>query len=522
MSIVESQEFEYLELIHLSHQFDRLSENVTQNYEPLNQIAIQSLQLMDKYRALSPDFDKYIRYLKSQHPNETELWTKYDSKWAKLITKENEISINKVEKEVKEVSNSSSPPPTAEDSVEQLQSFALSDIHEDDVNSSNNQIFNNFKRALQINIIGHNFSDNIYLINTYLTINTIKSHPKDLKQIIDNRYFELLFFQYYNNLNEYQSVSKTTNDGYKNPHNHATTLNILNSTYSKANLYYTKVEPIIFKSLKNGIKLPLEVYYYYLIKFYYLAGLFKELRLHKFNEEFLSLLLNSDGGLSNNDTNYSLQLLLSLKSLKVYLFSMYGLASIFTKPFKSLSYINNETVMDILTIEETGFDYRLYNEVLLPLSKSNFKQAHESLSNPQFILQATSMLYYSLPTNKRSSTSTGFFQHINKIIDLKSFLLIISMTKQISRSKLFNILGHDIKDGADVDSLTSNLLSLIAVLGLGKLGIGYKIEEEMFYNNEENHVEDELQVKLNKVTNDIYGDSMATLMKGLLMEKFFS
>ncbi|KAK6459935.1 hypothetical protein DFJ63DRAFT_337895 [Scheffersomyces coipomensis] len=594
--MMDSNDFDYLQLTQLNQQFDRILENqpINDNHrQKLIQIALTSLQVMEKYSALQPKYVKFIDYLKTE-ASRTNTSPSYNIDWIDSDKPVNNSLLIQLDLEFKNLLLYPSSNHTNEindDDESDIPNFSSSGDSSTSTNSKDD-LFNRFKQVLIINIIKRKFSQNVQLIITYSSIHSFNLSPRDITQVKSNNFLQFLFYQYYNNLNAWSSspiqlkwpnqddtpaqnpqqqldgsnrtwVSRSTaptnistSSDLSSPFNNSNSFKILDAIYAKAVGYYTKIEPILSKINKTNTSnedytggIFEEIHYYWLIRFYNLTILFKKFEFYEFNKEFESLFLNSTSPtspLSNNSTNTnatsmgfsssssavntitipnpSLQFLIDLPTLKSDIFSMYAIVSIFIKPFKALSFLEKDAIIDTFNINDSTLDTTIYTNVLLPLSNAKLSQVHEFLTSRSFLIEFGSNLEYLLPINDKQSGSGSFISYVIRIIDFKSFLLIISITKQIPRIKLFEMLGYINPTPEVVSNLTASLLNLMGILGLGKLGIGYKVDQELFFNQNQGidqKFANDLQIKINELTNDVYGDSVATLMKGILTEKFF-
>ncbi|KAK6459554.1 uncharacterized protein RJT20DRAFT_132683 [Scheffersomyces xylosifermentans] len=517
----DSFDIDFLFINQLSYVFNKYSEspNAAEFTDQCIKIASQCLQLMDKYGALHPSFDSFISFLRSQnHPNP------YDQRWAVKIqssSDSHQANLNSLFKKIHTSSTASSAP------------------------SANKELYANVRKAVIMCIIERKYQDAIGHLNNYSAVVQFSTQPRDHTQLRDNRYIEYSFFQYVIGIFDLiwlpldnsnfappergfpygtQRMAPVPTGNFKN----------LDAISRKVASYYTKSESLLTSTEEENSDHS-ELYYFWLMKFYGFTVLFKQFNFREFYDEFISLFIKYQSPNPQLELSPVALLAERVPVLKSDLLCMFGIVSIFVKPFNSLALMdigNDDILLDLFNLDEKSFEYVLYNEVMVPLSEANNKKVKTSLVD-NAILQDMfiASLDYLVPViNQKSqsavSASLRFMRYLTLIIDLKNFLLIISVIKQAPRLKIIQLLGYDTNNlsEASISQISQILLSLVAALGLGEIGIGFNAQQDVFCNDivDHNQGSKKLQKSLTDLTADVEAESLAALMTGALLEKFFS
>ncbi|ABN64561.2 predicted protein [Scheffersomyces stipitis CBS 6054] len=516
LSLRENFDIEFLSINQLSYVFNKFCEstNSSQYTSFCIHIASKCLHLMNRYGALHPSHEKLIDYLKKHGQQNI-----YDRQWCSTIQQrscEFQETLNTKFDTILASSNASSSP------------------------SDNQQLFSEVRQGVVIAIIETNYQNALSFLNKYSTVVQFYTQPRSLAQLKENRFIEYLFFQYIvsifdliwfplDSLQQQQFTftrrDDSTSGGFKN----------LDSIAKKVNNYYTKCEMLLSSSVPEEEEIEHisdELFYFWLVKFYGLTVLFKQFKFLEFHEEFDVLFVKYQTINAQIEASPLLLLSDNLPILRSNILSMYGIVMIFLKPFNSLSLMdvgNDDALLDLFSAEEDKFEYLLYHEVMVPLSESNNRKAKMNfLENSRFSDMFVACLDYLAPAVPKSSTSASinFIRYLNLIIDFKNFLLILSVVKQAPRLKMIELLGYDIRTMSDssLSATTHNILSLMGALGLGKIGVGYRSHQDVFFNegHDSKLAVRELQSRMDELTNDLQAESIAITMTGALLEKFFS
>lgn len=272
--------------------------------------------------------------------------------------------------------------------------------------------------------------------------------------------------------------------------------------------YYTRSQ-YLFKSLRDKpdavvAAVQHEFDYYYLAKWTLAMYKFKENRFLEFAADFEALKDHLA--------------LLDKIGLQQEVLIMYAAASVCTKPFKELTFRSSEDMVELYTCEDSISSdvYRL----LCVLLDAQFAQAR-TLLTLDLVQQVDAHMAYALP-GKSAGT---FWDYLSVIIELKVFLLIISISRRIPRAKMLAQMGY----GADatqqqIDDVSSRLLTLISVLDLGERGISYDETGDFYYHYD---VGDGVQVqklheKVGELDHLLRAEASAQLLRTMLVEKYFT
>jgi hypothetical protein len=462
-------DIDYLNVNRLAYTFESLHSSSNDTLRQLTKdTAIRALKIMNKYQSLHPSYKSMISYLSNEN-------TVFTSEWSASVDKANRLLVNKYTDE----------------------------LHDCLQDTDKEQIMEKIGNLSKIYTIQGNYQQILTILNQFHSVIQFRSQPNDLNQFIQNRYMEFNFIQYtttlYNliwfPLNNESSSSATTSS--------LNAFKTINNYFKKVTVYYNKNEMLI--NVNNSNK---EIQYYWLLNWLHLTVYFNQGKFDEFLIEF-DALINDESTLKPLDI-----LNFDPVSLQMEILIMFKISIAITKPFKNLSLLNyefsniigsdNEILFELFNDNNT-FEFTVH-EVFLSLSESNFKEFKINFNEDVFKNKLISILGYTFPRNALS-----FIQFINNVVDFKNFLLIISITKRISKSNLMSLLGYS------NDSMTNDLLLFISILKLGELGIGYDYGNDLFYNSgiKQNNLAEQIKDLENRLT----GDSIANLIKGCLIEQ---
>lgn len=221
-----------------------------------------------------------------------------------------------------------------------------------------------------------------------------------------------------------------------------------------------------------------------------------------------------------------------MKILSSSLLVMFGITTIFLKPFNELTLMKldkDDALIDLFTEVPESLEFQLYNSIMIPLAKCEFKQVIVQLQNKKFDAELVAQLEYNLPVHFKNASGTNGSSLINymaSIIDYKNFFVILTSSRKVSRLQMIELMGHDTTDDRSATELTNALIGIIVALGLHKYGIYYDAENQMFVNDEmikDSNADDvaKLQENINELKNELRAESLATKMTGLLLDKYY-
>ncbi|KAL6452855.1 hypothetical protein SBY92_000199 [Candida maltosa Xu316] len=488
----------YLSINQLAYQFIKLSQsNVSKtNSGILIDTATKCLQLMRKYEVIHPVADHLVHYLSKVGRSSIE----FTNQWIDETRTLNESYLLQLD----------------HDSMDTLSQ------------EKSQELFNKIRKAVIIAIVQNKYDDGLVLLNNYITAVDFSTQPKTKEQFISNRYMEFLFYQYVLNIfsliwfpNDEAdsnriaikplsagkfSKATVTNNSYKP----------LNQILSKVKNYHTKNESLF------GVTDD-ETRYYWGILFFNLCLLFKQFKFVEFYDSFTEYFIEQQEPL-----NY---LVHDFDALKSNLLAMFGIVSIFLKPFNSLRLIDIDTennLIDLCSEDPASLEYKFYGQVMVPLAKCDFKNVRSVLHNEDFVADIISQLEYNLPVSCRTNdgnTGPSFINYMMSIIDSKNFFVILTNSKEISRLKVAELLGYDITDQNSVAQLSNSLIGIISALDLQRYGVSYDSKTQNFTNEEIRDASGEiaeLQENINDLQAEVRAETLATRMTELLLEKYYN
>lgn len=458
----------YLNVNKLAYTFESIYNS---NDESLRLVAINSatkaLKIMDRYQALHPSYEQMISYLAHEQ-------TSFNSEWAASIKRSSEDQIDKYTHH-----------------LHSLQDTEKTLIIED------------IQKLAVIYMIQGSYLLLSALLSQFNSLLQFQSQPHDLNQFIENRYIQFNLIQYSLNLYNLMWFPSNNDSSSSGSNSNSNTFKTINNVFKKISVYYRKNEMLV--NMNNSNK---ETLYYWLANWLHLTAYFKQGKFDVFLQEFNNLVNNPSSipmDILNNDEI----------GLKTEILIMFKISILITKPYKSLSLLNYQCGIDSdseilfeLFGDNNTFEVTV-QEILLNLAESRFKEFKTSFNDYSFTSKLVGTLGYAFPSN-----AYDFIRFINSLVDFKSFLLTISITKKIPRSYLISILGYS------NDYISNDLLLFISSLHLGELGIGYDYHNDYFYNSGEkqNNLDEQIEDLNNRVT----GESIANLIKGCLFDQAFN
>lgn len=495
---------EYLAINQLAYSFNKFTQlnSSTDTPHDLVEIATRSFQLMKRYEVVHPLAESLLQFLSNQGVSVEEC----SHEWVSNTRSLNEAYLLQLDHDMRRALDQ------AMEALSPVLSAAL---------------FGKIKRAIIITAVQGSYEEGLVLLNNYLSLVDFSSQPKTKEKFIENRYMEFLFYQYV--LNKFSLIwfpnedleSRRTSSLFNSGKYNKVTITSnsykpMNQIYSKTTAYYQKNETLFSSS-------DIETQYYWSIKFLHLTLMFKQFKFVEFYDEFVEYFLHQKEPID--------LLTGDLAILKTNLLVMFGIASIFLKPFNSLTLLGigrDDVLVDLLGEDPDSFEYKFYTQVMIPLSKCNFSQAKACLENHSFVKEMLANLEYNFPVSCRTTDGSygpSFIVYLKLIIDMKNFFMILTSSTQISKSKLFQLLGYSESDSLDdIHDLNSTFIGVIVALDLGRYGITYDAGEEVFSHQPVKDSSKEiatLQENITDLQNEVKAVTLSNKMTELLLEKYF-
>jgi len=425
---------------------------------------LRCLELMDEWRAVNSICLQIINDL-----NLRKVEHKYTPFWYESLVDENETIHEEVEMRLGSMHSSTKASLTASD---------------------NGDLWKAVRRAAIVSCVQGNFQQGLGWLSGYHDIVMFHSQINDCEALVANRYFEYSFLHY---ILVFYGTIFSSEEG-----NMAEGFKMLEPISKKIDYYFNKNDIILHQNSHLD-----EMKYYKLIKFYELAVLFKQFHMAKFLTEFMSLLKQPD---------FAWLIHINPKVLCFFEISL-----VFLKPFNQLGLLDIDDDILLEEINHYQFSNYLFNNILSQLAQCNYAKVQQVFADGSFTNEFNAKLGPFLPVNIKKSS---FLEYLHTIIDSKNFMLIMSRTQAIPKEKLIATLGYS--EPSKQTALHNHLLLLIAALGLGKDNIRYSYADEVFYNEEKKGVIERNQLSTNvaNLTVEAEAESLASIMKGLLVEKF--
>ena len=507
-NMTDAFDLNYLFINQLAFTFNKYISSSSSNIpkSSISNTAKQCLDYMKQYEIIHPIAETLIDYLSK----EDRLQSDYSTQWIESTRLMNNSYLEQVREEIKQVLETS-----------------MQSLHTNEAE----KLFSKIRRAIAITIVRTSYEVGLSLLNNYVAVVDISTQPKTKEQLVSNSYVEYLFYQYVlhifsliwfpsydNEFHRYNLSQRQFPGKYETKTNvTSNSFKTLDQIYSKALNYYQKNE-LLFGQYDN------ETRYFWAIKLFNLSLLFKQFKLCEFYDQFIGFFL-----IEKEPLNFlvdDLQMLLS------NLLVIFGITTIFLKPFNELTLMKldkDDALIDLFTDVPESLEFQLYNSVMIPLAKCQFKQVIVQLQNETFVAELAAQLEYNLPVAFRNASGTNSSSLINymaSIIDYKNFFVILTSSRQISRLQMLELMGHDTTDDRSATKLTNDLIGVIVALDLQKYGIYYDANNQMFVNNEttkDSNADDvaKLQENIDDLKNELRAESLATKMTALLLDKYY-
>lgn len=462
---------DYLQVSRLAHEFQVLSNSESHDFKKKAiGSAIKALKIMERYGALHPDHKSMIGFASKES-------TLYDINWCDRVANKG-------------------------DEIVTVNSTNLYEaLHLRHADKKDRAIVFSTVRAL---FASHMIQEDYSLAHKILGMTStlqFQSHPATLTELQENKFIEYNFYHYAYNL--YSSIlfpksSEITEEPTStNSSSHRTLSNI----FKKVTTYYERNAILLNHNTKST-----EYQYYIAILWLELLLLFKKGMFMDFISSFFSFMFNS------TETEDSYLLMDDAIELKSEVLVMLKIAVLITKPFKNQSLLNFQPSTDNNIDNELFFE--LYDnqdllegvthQIFKKLSTCDFELFRALFNSQQYATQLIGKIGYVFP-----GEGNVFLDYLGNLIDFKEFILIMSMTKKIPKSELLSLMG------CDNANIIDKLLIFIASLKLGDYGIGYDMQDEIFFNNGRQPYD--IDSDLERLSNLIAGESIANLTKGSLL-----
>lgn len=449
----------------------RLGQSAAFSQQELSEMALQALQVMDRYQALHPMYTSFQGCIAGRPEA-----ARFSADWVRKIE--------------------ANHPNT---------SF-LVEVDEA-VSTDKQKVVDEFKQVFAVLVIQCDFRMVQFYLGKLENIAQFPGQVTSHQAFAENRFFEHLFYQtvalifghlWFEETNTLQQDTDEPYSGPSGPRNLASIeLRCLN--YHNRCLF-------LFKSLEDKPEAVVEsvqpeLQYYLLVQWLCALAKFTQGKLLAFIAEF--------------DRLYEHILVLETLGLQSEAMVMYAVACIASKPFKELNFNLNEALVDAFTQLVGSLELGIF-EVLILLANGEFHAAKVALGDQNLTNRLQACLGFALPEEKSS-----FFERLCRLIDQKAFLLILSLTKRVTRAKLLALLGYA-PGSADYDDASNKLLLLISVLSAGESKIVYESATDLFcYKPPTETGKLDLQNSVNELSNEVRAEASASMLKSLLMRKHF-
>lgn len=456
--------FDFLQLFSLVHKF---SYGSVYGEPQRVQFAIDALEIMDKFAALHPIADQLVEFLQSDGLAAS----KYNSRWLADVRK-----VVKVPKYFYDLELISAPEKPV--------------------------LFNEFVPLCQKLFIEGDFKMMAYYISKMGSMAQFSNHCTSTDQFVDNKYFEFMLFQVictvYGLVWEVASFSSTSASSEANEEDKRVLLD------KKITLYHTRCvhllkslpeqPPQVIKSVEHEFEC------YRLAKYLLAMSKFKKHQFVAFVEEFDELYPTFD---TVRPLNLQPELLL-----------LYSVASLACKPFKELTFNTNEALVEQYR-SSAGVEATFY-DIMYAMSNAEFEVV-KSLMNNSVLKAADSLIGYLLPPRLE-----GFWTYLADIIDLKVFLLTMSITSRIPRLAMVKRLGYRECSPEEYARISDKLLVLMSVLQLGKVNITFDEENDVFRHDpldNDTRLEHVAQ-QIDQIDHTTRAEASAQLLRSKLVETY--
>ncbi|CCE78669.1 Piso0_000695 [Millerozyma farinosa CBS 7064] len=461
---------EYLQVSRLAHEFRIFSNSESHDLKKKAiSSAIKALAIMERCGALHPDHKSMVKLASQEN-------SLYDDNWCDRVA-------------------------NSGDEIVTVNSTGLYEaVHSRHADKTDRAtVFKTVRSLFALHMIQEDYSSVQKILGMTSSLQ-FQSHPATLTELQENRFIEYNFYHYAFNLYNlvlFPNSSETTEEPTStNSNSHRVLTNIV----KKVTTYYERNSILLNHNTDST-----EYQYYTATRWLELLALFKKGMFMDFISSSFSFMIN------NTETEDSNVLIDNAIDLKSDILVMLKIAILITKPFKNQSFLNFQPSID--NIDNELF-FELYDnqdslegvthQIFMKLSTCDFESFRALFNSSQYSTELVGRIGYVFP-----GEGNVFLDYLRNLIDFKMFILIMSMTKKISKNELLTLMG------CDNVNITDKLLIFIASLKLGDYGIGYDMQDEVFFNNGRQPYD--IDADLERLTNSIAGESIANLTKGSLL-----
>lgn len=292
-----------------------------------------------------------------------------------------------------------------------------------------------------------------YYINKLEYLAPFTAHPTDHNAFIQNRLFEFLFYQIVAHVYGQVWFGSVAPAEKKSAQDAQQPL-LLAQTTARCDAYFKRCAWVRRSATEKPVPIvqavDTEFEYASLVRWYAVLLQFKDGDFSGFVAQFDNLELELE--------------MLRKVHLHDEALLLYGLACIACKPFKLLGFSERDILLEQYNASQGTLVF-VY-QAMCELYRGEFGAAKNTLSRAMH--RGTS---YLLP-----QLSELFFPALSSVVDCKAFLLVMSVTRAIPRTKLLKYLGYDF----DAAETSHRLVVLVSVLGLGEQ-VGYDEARDVFF-----------------------------------------
>ncbi|CCE78082.1 Piso0_000695 [Millerozyma farinosa CBS 7064] len=461
---------EYLQVSRLAHEFRIFSNSESHDLKKkaINS-AIKALAIMERCGALHPDHKSMVKFAGEEN-------SLYDNNWCDRVanTSDETVTVNST-------------------SLYE----ALHSRHADRADRAT--LFSTVRTLFALHMIQEDYSSVQKILGMTSSLQ-FQSHPATAAELQENKFIEFNFYHYAFNLYNLVLFPSSSEMNEEPTSTNSNSHRVLANIVKKVATYYER-NSILFNNNTEST----EYRYYIAIRWLEFLALFKKGMFSDFINSFFSFMIN------NTETEDSNVLMDNAIDLKSEVLVMLKITILITKPFKNQSFLNFQPSKD--NIDNELF-FELYDnqdslegithQIFMKLSTCDFESFRSLFSSNQYATELVGKIGYVFP-----GEGNVFLDYLRNLIDFKMFILIMSMTKKISKNELLSLMG------CDNVNITDKLLIFIASLKLGDYGIGYNMQDEMFFNNGRQPYD--IDADLERLSNSIAGESIANLTKGSLL-----
>lgn len=358
------------------------------------------------------------------------------------------------------------------------------------------ELFGTLRHAIAACFSTGDFVLGTQLLHDFSLVVRFSSQPRSREDLDSNCFIEFCTYQYllalYNQVwfRSESELREEERDSQKT----------IQGIFKKASFFRTKNDSLI--SQDPGCR---EYRMYEIMKVFQLVISFKNMNFHQFYCDFV-------------DVAETLQLIFAeLPTIKSRIVTMFSVVLLFVRPFCDLMG-QSDTIVDLFTFDNTSFEYEMYCNVLRPLSEGDLQRVVKLFRDKTFGNRFAANLEFAAP----QSPKYDFLQYTALMVDLKNMVILLSMTARIPRVKFISLLGYPVEEmnQEEIAEVHSNVVLLLSALGMGRIGVGYNVDEDLYFND--STFEDDLVQRVLAFSSEVQSESTANVVKAVLMEKYFS